>query len=71
MNVEAASNVRLKHPGRGAVELTVRTQNGEDLVTVAEDVALTDYAAFPEIRVVPIADRDLFTELRVGTMWCG
>ena len=68
MNVEPLSNLCLQHPPRDAAELTVRTQNGENLFTVAEDVALADNAGLPMIRVVPVVDRDLFTKLWVGTM---
>jgi hypothetical protein len=68
MNIEPVSKLRLEHPGRDAAQLTVRTQNGEDLFTVAEDVALADNAGLPMIRVVPVVDRDLFTKLWVGTM---
>ena len=71
MDIEPASNLRLQHPARDAYELAIQTQNGEDLFTVAEDVTLADNTGLPMIRVVPVADRDLFTELRVGTMWCG
>ena len=53
----------LDHPGRDHAQFTARTDNGGDLLTGAGYVPLPDCDDLSVIRVVPVADRDLFTGL--------
>ena len=62
MNIELRS-LWLDHPGRDRAQFTVRTDDGDDRLTVAGYMALTDSDDLAVIRVVPVADRDLFTVL--------
>lgn len=62
MNIQLRS-LWLDHPGRDRAQFTCRTDDGDDLLTAAGYMALTDSDDLPVIRVVPVADRDLFTVL--------
>jgi hypothetical protein len=62
MNMELRG-LWLDHPGRDRAQFTVRTDDGDDLLTAAGYVSLPDSDDLPVIRVVPVADRDLFTVL--------
>jgi hypothetical protein len=62
MNIELR-RLWLDHPGRDRAQFTVRTEDGDDFLTAAGYVALPNSDDLPVIRVVSVADRDLFTVL--------
>ena len=62
MNIELR-RLWLDHPDRDRAQFTVRTDDGDDLFAGAGYMALPDSDDLPVIRVVPVADRELFTVL--------
>ena len=62
MNIELRC-LWLDHPGRDRAQFAVRANDRDDLLTAAGYVALPESDDLPVIRVVSVADRDLFTLL--------
>jgi hypothetical protein len=62
MNIELRC-LWLDYPSRDRAQFTVSTDDGDDLLAAAGYMALPDSDDLPVIRVVPVADRDLFTVL--------